>query len=101
MYGQVLKAPSGFIAQSGPAGVGDDISDQYAVRLSPISTVIKFSDITIYRIGGGMYPLTFTRVANPPPSPQRNLISRISSPHPPVIPSILNFQFRVGDHIYL
>ena len=70
MYGQVLKAPSGFIAQSGPAGVGDDISDQYDVRLSPISTVIKFSDITIYRIGGGTYPLTFTRVANPllPPS---------------------------------
>ena len=70
MYGQVLKAPSGFIAQSGPAGVGDDISDQYDVRLSPISTVIKFSDITIYRIGGGMYPLTFARIANPllPPS---------------------------------
>ena len=50
MYGQVLKPPSGF-TQSGPTG--EDVADQYDMRLSPISTVIKFSDITIYRIGGG------------------------------------------------
>lgn len=49
MYGQYLEPPKSMTAVS--LG-GEELSD---FRLSPISTVINFGDLTIYRIGGGKY----------------------------------------------
>jgi len=48
MYGQVIKPPAGVTA--GSLG-GENLSD---LVLSPLSTVINFSDLKIYRIGAGM-----------------------------------------------
>ncbi|EJD05703.1 Clp1-domain-containing protein [Fomitiporia mediterranea MF3/22] len=54
MYGHHLTPPSG-LSQQPTQGTSEESSDLLAdsSRLSPLSTTIPFSDLTIYRIGGG------------------------------------------------
>lgn len=47
MYGQIIKPPPGIAA--GSLG-GENLSD---LVLSPLSTVVNFGDLKIYRIGSG------------------------------------------------
>lgn len=49
MYGQIISAPPGI--SSATIG-GEALTD---LVLAPSSTVINFSDLTIYRIGAGLF----------------------------------------------
>lgn len=55
MYGQHIAPPNG--DTSGGGGAADEALDLAGTALSPLSTVISFDDLSIYRIGGGAFDL--------------------------------------------
>ena len=53
MYGQHLEPPKGSATDNPATGASGDDTDAGDQRLYPISSVISFDDLAIYRIGGG------------------------------------------------